>query len=270
MIVVGPLLGTGAGGFSMDVDPVTGKPTATLDMMDNDMILQGAGAAELPILRDLLFSGRPAGGTGLRSSDASTSPSGPGHTTLSYALNDTSSAAHFSTVDGVPVTTTDVVVRYCLFGDFNFDGRVNATDYQRFSGFYGSQQTFWESGDLTYDKRTNSSDYQLFQGAFGQTMIGPNFERTLLPVGLPVTAVEGQPLNNATLATFTDTRNTPGSPTTSAAYTASVSWGDGIFRPATVNSDGLGDGGYVVTGSSPFPMSNHDALITTMIQYSAS
>jgi hypothetical protein len=61
---------TGTSGFSM---PLTGTaPTATLDLMDNDMILRGAGSGELPVLQALLRAARPD-----RASRAPTPPLAP-------------------------------------------------------------------------------------------------------------------------------------------------------------------------------------------------
>jgi hypothetical protein len=122
----GNVLSVGTGGFSMPLDPTTNLPTATLDLMDNDMLLQGAGSSELPVLQALLKSGLPTAGTGLRSSDAAASPTTYKYA-LGYALNGTS--VNYSTFDGLPAAAGDVLVRYTLAGDVNLDSRVNATDY---------------------------------------------------------------------------------------------------------------------------------------------
>ncbi|MDB5353648.1 MAG: hypothetical protein JWN24_101 [Phycisphaerales bacterium] len=99
--------------------------------------------------------------------------------------------------------------------------------------------------------------------------MGPNFSRTLLPVGLAVTAVEGQPLASAKLATFTDTNNAAGSVTHASDYVASVSWGDGNFVSTNVSvaadTDPADPGGFVVTASGT--VTNPDALIVTEVQY---
>ncbi|MDB5290622.1 MAG: hypothetical protein JWL69_1863, partial [Phycisphaerales bacterium] len=91
------------------------------------------------------------------------------------------------------------------------------------------------------------------------------------PVGLAVTATEGQPLASAKLATFTDTHNAVTPVTSASDYVASVSWGDGNFVSTNVSvapdPDPADPGGFVVTASSPGPLTNPDALIVTEVQY---
>ncbi|HWE93404.1 MAG TPA: hypothetical protein VG269_05465, partial [Tepidisphaeraceae bacterium] len=263
----GNVLSVGTGGFSMPLDPTTHLPTATLDLMDNDMLLQGAGSSELPVLQALLKSGLPTAGTGLRSSDAAASPAS-NKTALGYGLNGTS--VNYSTFDGLPVAAGDLLVKYTLAGDADLDGVVGNIDYGILSSHYGQSGTDWASADFTYDSRTNATDYGLLSNNFGQGLTGPNYARTIVPVGLPVSATEGQAYTGA-LATFTDVLNTTSNPTNSGEYQASVDWGDGTFVAATVtaDTDPADPSGFVVTGTSPSPLSNPDALIVTKVQYSS-
>ncbi|MDB5353649.1 MAG: hypothetical protein JWN24_102 [Phycisphaerales bacterium] len=115
---------TGTSGFSM---PLTGTaPTATLDMMDNDMILRGEGDAELPVLRTLLHSGR--NGPGLKSSDATKLGYGDGFSSFDGS----------SSINGQAISPTDVLVKYTLNGDVNLDGSVHNNDFALFSNHFGS------------------------------------------------------------------------------------------------------------------------------------
>ncbi|MDB5358405.1 MAG: cbhB, partial [Phycisphaerales bacterium] len=158
-------------------------------------------------------------------------------------------------------------------GDLNMDQRVSNLDFTNLSNHINTgQPTTWASGDMDYSGTTTNADYTLLSNNFGQNLLGPAFARTLLPVGLPITTVEGQGINNAQVATFTDALNTSSNPTNATDYTATVSWGDANFLPATVTADTNPNdpaGSYVVTASSPGPLSNPDALIVTMVQYSA-
>ncbi|MDB5333125.1 MAG: hypothetical protein JWP03_4276, partial [Phycisphaerales bacterium] len=238
--VSGNLLDVAAGGFSMALDPVTGNPTATLDMMDNDMILRGpasgSGDDELPVLRTLLHSGLPTGGTGLRSSDVT--ESGTSYVTRLGYRDGLSTFDGQATINGQAVKASDTLVKYTLNGDMDLDGRVTNADFARFSNAFASPPaagtSTWQLGDFNYDGRTTGSDYTLLSNDFGQNITGPNFARSILPVGLPVTATEGQPLTSAKLATFTDTHNATSQVTQATDYTASVSWGDGVFSPTNV------------------------------------
>ncbi|MDB5291053.1 MAG: hypothetical protein JWL69_2294, partial [Phycisphaerales bacterium] len=140
---------TGTSGFSM---PLTGTaPTATLDMMDNDMILRGEGDAELPVLRTLLKSGR--NGPGLKSSDATESG-----TSFATKLGYGDGFGAFdgsSSIDGQAVSPTDVLVKYTLNGDMNLDGSVHNNDFALFSNHFGSNAppagtAVWTTGDFDY------------------------------------------------------------------------------------------------------------------------
>ncbi|MDB5358539.1 MAG: hypothetical protein JWN24_4992, partial [Phycisphaerales bacterium] len=123
---------TGTSGFSM---PLTGTaPTATLDMMDNDMILRGEGDAELPVLRTLLKSGR--NGPGLKSSDATESGTSFA-TKLGYG-DGFSSFDGSSSINGQAISPTDVLVKYTLNGDMNLDGSVHNNDFALFGNHFGS------------------------------------------------------------------------------------------------------------------------------------
>ncbi|MDB5329156.1 MAG: cbhB, partial [Phycisphaerales bacterium] len=75
------------------------------------------------------------------------------------------------------------------------------------------------------------------------------------------------------LATFTDTHNATSQVTQATDYTASVSWGDGVFSPTnvtvTADTDPADPNGFVVTASSTGPITNPDELIATQIQYAS-
>ncbi|MDB5357072.1 MAG: hypothetical protein JWN24_3525, partial [Phycisphaerales bacterium] len=73
------------------------------------------------------------------------------------------------------------------------------------------------------------------------------------------------------LATFTDTQNPAGGQANVGNYTASVSWGNNSFVPATVTADPdpSDPNGYVISATSANPLSNPDALIVTEVQYAS-
>ncbi|MDB5355314.1 MAG: hypothetical protein JWN24_1767, partial [Phycisphaerales bacterium] len=219
---------TGTSGFSM---PLTGTaPTATLDLMDNDMILRGAGSGELPVLQALLKSGKT--GPGLKSSDAAASPSSE-KTALGYSCG-LASLDGLTTINGQAVSAMDCFVKYTLSGDANLSGKVDNADLTALSNHWGQTSgAYWQQGDFSLDGKVTNVDYALLQNNYQNSINGPNFNRTLLPVGLPITTVEGQPFSGA-LATFTDTQNPAGGQANVGNYTASVSWGNNSFVPATV------------------------------------
>ncbi|HWE97631.1 MAG TPA: fibronectin type III domain-containing protein, partial [Tepidisphaeraceae bacterium] len=264
--LAGNFLDLPAGGFSLPQDPTTHLPAATLDLMDNDLLLRGGGDATVSSLSTLLKYS--TGGVGLRSTDADDSPSNQ-KTALAFGDGKTA-------LDGMAISASDVFVKYALLGDFNFDSRVNSVDYSTFNTFYGhplagEPATSWMSGDYSFDGRTNAVDYGKFSANFGAELAGPSFARSILPVGLAVTATEGQPLTGVPLATFTDTNNAASQVTQASDYTASVSWGTGTFSPTGVtvaaDTDPADPNGFVVTATSTAPITSPDELISTQIQY---
>ncbi|MDB5291671.1 MAG: hypothetical protein JWL69_2912 [Phycisphaerales bacterium] len=264
----------GPGGLSMPDDPAFNYPTATLDLRDNDLILQGGGAAGLSEVSTLLRNGARGGwtGNGLTSSDAAASGTGVGETALGFGLNGAAGTGiQFSSFDGVAVNNSDVLVKYTLAADADLNGNVTAADYQILSDHYGQSNATWATGDFTFDSSNGRDDYQLLSSNMDEGLTGPLTPHYILAVGLPIAAVEGQPFSGE-IVSFYDALDTPGNPkpTTAASYEAFVSWGDGKFLRASVSDDGRGDGGFVVTAKAPFVLSNPAALISTMVQYSAS
>jgi hypothetical protein len=69
-------------------------------------------------------------------------------------------------VDGEPVNTSDVEVRYTYYGDANLDGHVDGSDYSRIDNGFLHHLTGWSNGDFNYDNVVNGSDYTLIDNAF--------------------------------------------------------------------------------------------------------
>ena len=73
-----------------------------------------------------------------------------------------------TSIDGLALTPTDVVVRSSWNGDANLDGRLNADDYFRIdSGFLAQlANPTYHDGDFNYDAKVNADDYFLIDSAF--------------------------------------------------------------------------------------------------------
>src|SRR2546423_481063 len=71
-------------------------------------------------------------------------------------------------------------------------------------------------------------------------------------VGIPVAAVEGQPLNNVPVATLTDTSTTD----TAASLTATINWGDGTTSTGSLVALGSNASGtsFQVSGSHTYTL----------------
>ena len=87
-----------------------------------------------------------------------------------------------------------------------------------------------------------SSDYTIAYVA-GTLTVTP---AQLIAAGVPVAPIAGAPLVNAVVARFAN----PNPADTAAAYTATISWGDGSTSAGTIAPDGKG--GFVVTGSHTY------------------
>jgi hypothetical protein len=145
-----------------------------LDLADNDMIVQGAGAAGLAQITSQLKQGFNSGGWNGSAGIISSAAAGDSAqlTTLGVILNSNSAGgALMSTFDNQPVTAADVLVKYTYYGDANLDGVVNGSDYAFIDNGYNSQGTNdpltgWINGDFNYDGVINGDDYALIDNSF--------------------------------------------------------------------------------------------------------
>src|SRR5665213_1559375 len=241
--------------------------TSTIDLADNDMILQGAGSAGVAQLQSLVsraFNGGNWLGTGIGSSNAAMSVGSAMQTAEGFALNG-SLTTPFGTFDGVPVTSADVIDRYTVMADANLDGTVNLTDYRILRNNLNKAGT-WGTGDFNYNGTTDTADYSLLQANYLGTIYGPNEDRVLQPIGQAIAALANG-IYDGILGRYTDSNNPTAAASTVSYYLASADFGDGNFVPCTVAADG--NGGFTVSGTSPFPLTDPNALITMDVGYAS-
>jgi sialidase-1 len=148
-------------------------PGATLDLANNDLILDYASASPLATIQALLRSGYANGswsGNGITSSSAqmiSADASNPHKTGLGIADNANLMLASF---DGENVGSTSLLVRYTYLGDSNLDGVVNALDFNALANHYGAASAAgWQAGDFNYDGTVNSLDFSLLAANYGMS-----------------------------------------------------------------------------------------------------
>jgi hypothetical protein len=60
-----------------------------------------------------------------------------------------------------------------LYGDANFDGAVNGSDFALLAGNFGKTGQTWNTGDFNFDSAVNGSDFALLAGNFGRTIPSP-------------------------------------------------------------------------------------------------
>ncbi|HZL36403.1 MAG TPA: hypothetical protein VFC78_13875, partial [Tepidisphaeraceae bacterium] len=95
---------------------------------------------------------------------------------------------------------------------------------------------------------------------------GPNEARVLQPIGQTIAALANGTYTGP-LGEVTDSNNPTADPSTVSYYAASVDWGNNNFVPCTVTADG--NGGFTVSGTSPFPLTDPNALITMDVGYAS-
>ncbi|HEX3357931.1 MAG TPA: fibronectin type III domain-containing protein, partial [Tepidisphaeraceae bacterium] len=254
---------TNAAGLYIDTSSTA---TATLDIGDDDMILEdgaAAGVAQIQSLAAEGFAGAAWTGNGLTSSKAAATAGSSLPFAIGFGMN---SALHspFSSLDGIALNSDDVLVKTTLYGDIALNGVVtNATLNIFRQHFPVTSGSTWATGDFDYNGSTNNDDLNWLRHDFQGDISADNaaFLRTINAFGETITPVEGQALT-AVVAQFTDNS---AQATDASDYQATIYWGDGNTYTGTVTSGG--GGVYYVTGTSLPYFSNADALSVAVISY---
>ncbi len=157
--------GANAGLITLNQFSVSGTTNAwngKLDLTNNAMVVHNGSLGDITNLAAQGFAGGTWNGTtGIVSTTAYLNPT---HlTAIGVATGNV-----VGTIEGLGVTSTDVVVKYTYYGDANLDGQVSSADYTLIDAGYLSQgaMTGWQNGDFNYDGVINGSDYTLIDNAF--------------------------------------------------------------------------------------------------------
>jgi RHS repeat-associated protein len=156
---------------SLSLAGSAGSWTGTLDLADNDLVVNGGSlATEISQIQ----SGRGNGnwtGTGLTSSTAANNST---HlTALGILPNVTATGGPFygagtafGLFDGVNPSATAVLVKYTYYGDANLDGAVDGSDYSKIDNGFINHLTGWYNGDFNYDGKIDGTDYTLIDNTY--------------------------------------------------------------------------------------------------------
>ena len=143
----------------------------SLNLSDNDLVVDYTGASQYSAVVGLITSGQLA-----------SSSSVPG-TMLGSADNATFGATNFS---GETVDSSSVLVKFTYGGDANLDGKVDVTDLGALATNW--QQTgVWTGGDFNYDGTVNVTDLGILATnwqAGASSPLGPSFAEAVAAVGL--------------------------------------------------------------------------------------
>ncbi len=121
---------------------ITFGASGLLDLSNHDLII--SGGQTLASVRSLVASGLGTGtwnGTqGITSSTAAADG-----TTFGYA---TAGSLGVSTFDGLPVVSTDILVKYTYLGDATLDGKVDLNDLNTVLNNLGTTSSLWINGNF--------------------------------------------------------------------------------------------------------------------------
>jgi carboxypeptidase D len=160
------------GGFGsrlLVLNALTVNGNGTLDLFDNDLIVDYAGASALDAIQAEINAAR-AGGTWTGNGITSTSArnANPRNTTLGAmeATDYKSVYGASAAFDAQAIDDTAVLVKYTYYGDTDFNGRVNFDDYVHTDSGFNNHQSRWLNGDFDGNGVVNFDDYVLIDQAF--------------------------------------------------------------------------------------------------------
>lgn len=161
------------GGNTLWTHAVAIASGATLDVADNDLILQSTVAdrdSALATVSGLIQSGRNGGawsGKGIVSSAAAAEPSKL--TGLAVALNDRGGEVPlYAMFDGLAIDTNAVLVKYTYNGDTDLNGNVDADDYFQIDNGFANSKKGYRNGDFDFNGVVDADDYFLIDNAFAR------------------------------------------------------------------------------------------------------
>jgi hypothetical protein len=165
--------------LALEVFSVTGN--GTIDLNDNDLLIDYTGASPLAMVENSIRTARNGGtwtGNGITSTTAKNNPAA--NTTLGAmeAID-----YHLGLFDGESPDVTTVLVKYTYYGDADFSGTVNFDDYVRTDVGFNTHLTGWSNGDFNYSGAVDFDDYVLIDVAFNTqtSVLRPRSGRKSLP-----------------------------------------------------------------------------------------
>ncbi len=165
MTVQGTLLINGNGTIANRTSSLTISPGSTLDLANNDLVVNYSGASPATTIRGYLASAYNTGhwnGAGLASSAAAAD--GTHRTALGYG---DAADIGVTSSDGSAIGGNAVIVKYTYYGDSSLDGKVDlGNDFNLFLAGYLGHGNSWELGDYNYDGKVDATDFGMFIDGF--------------------------------------------------------------------------------------------------------
>jgi len=145
---------------------------AQLDLANNDMIYDYTGASPRNTVRSLLQTGYGTstwGGKGINSSSAG----GAANHRPGIGFLETADTG-MTEFDGVPVDSTALVLKYTIIADADTDAAVTLSDFTYLAAHFNQTNTYWLYGDFNYDGVTDLTDFTILATVFGATFAAPS------------------------------------------------------------------------------------------------
>ncbi len=129
-------------GVVLSTKNITFGAAGLLDLANHDLII--SGGQTLASVRALVAAGFGTGTwNGTHGITSSTANAGGNY--FGFA---TAGALGLSTFDGLPVSSSDILVKYTYLGDANLDGKVDLNDLNTVLNNLGTTTSLWSSGNF--------------------------------------------------------------------------------------------------------------------------
>jgi hypothetical protein len=150
----------GSSGVST-LDSLVIDSAGTLDLSDNDLLINYTGQSPYHVLRGFVVDGRDGSG-GIVTTQTQ-------DRTLALA-----EAAELRVTSwlGREVDTDTIIGKHTYYGDANFDGKVTGDDYVAVDANLGTG-TMWTQGDFSQDGRVSGDDYVAIDSNLGKGTADP-------------------------------------------------------------------------------------------------
>jgi autotransporter-associated beta strand protein len=161
---------------------------STLDMNDNDAVVDYTGGSPFATIQSQIVSGYNGGawnGTGITSTAAANNNAVPGNhiTALGYGEALAVLGSFPGTFSGQTINDDAVLIRYTYSGDANMDGSVDTVDFNILASNFSQSSKNWTDGDFNYDTVVDTVDFSLLASNFGQTLPAASAASSLGSVG---------------------------------------------------------------------------------------
>jgi hypothetical protein len=146
----------------------------TLDLADNDMVIDYTGASPVASIRAMLQAGYAGGAwDGGGSGGIVTADGTSDGLSIGYAEATDIFTTFPASFCGQSVDDTTLLLRFTRYGDANLDGQVNLQDFNRLAANFGTGGA-WSEGDFNYDGTVNLQDFNRLAANFGLSASGPD------------------------------------------------------------------------------------------------